>query len=47
MKKSIIFRGMLVAFGLVIAGTYLLPETVTLERRAIVTLPPDAIIPLA
>lgn len=47
MKKSAIFGVVAAVLGLAIAGTYLLPETVTLERRAIVKLAPNAVIALA
>jgi Polyketide cyclase / dehydrase and lipid transport len=47
MKKSVIFGSVMTAFGLAIAGTFLLPETVTLERRAIVKLAPEAVLALA
>jgi hypothetical protein len=47
MKKSVIFGVVAAVLGLAVAGTYLLPETVTLERRAIVKLAPDVVITLA
>jgi Polyketide cyclase / dehydrase and lipid transport len=47
MKKSAIFGVVAAVLGLAIASTYLLPETVTLERRAIVKLAPDQVLALA
>jgi hypothetical protein len=47
MKKSVILGGVVAVLGLGVASTFLLPETVTLERRAVVKLAPNEVIALA
>jgi Polyketide cyclase / dehydrase and lipid transport len=47
MKKSVIFASVVGILGVATAATFTLPQTVTLERRAVVAMAPDAVLALA